>query len=99
MMAKQIKSGLMILVCSLLLAGCGLTIGPKVENRAIIVKAGTPIECLEQVTVRAHILKETGEAVNARIWEQDVGGWIMMHPDHWKSLKGELGRLRKKVGE
>jgi len=98
MMAKLIKSVCLILVCSLL-AGCSLTIGPKVENRSIIVKSGVPIECLDQIKVRSHVLTEKDEVTGARVFRQDVGGWIMMHPDHWKSLKAEVERLREKVGE
>lgn len=94
-MGKRIRSALAILICSLL-AGCSLTIGPKVENKHIIVNAGVPIECLQQVTVKCHVLKDSGET---NIIEQDVGGWIMMPPDHWKSIKSEIQRLRVKAGE
>ena len=91
------KNVLKILVCSICLAilsGCNLTLGPIAEREAIIVKAGVPIECLTQTKVRAHILKEKGEA---HVFTQDIGGWIMMHPDHWKSLKAKIKRLEEKA--
>ena len=98
MTERLTRSACLILACSLL-AGCSLTIGPKVENRAIIVQSGIPIECLDQVKVRAHVLREKGEGESARVFKQDVGGWIMMHPDHWKSVKAEIERLREKAGD
>ncbi len=93
-MARQTRSALTILACSglLLLAGCGLTLGPVVKTRYIIVKPGLPVEILESKVLRCRLVKdEKGDAV-----KQDVGGWIAMHPDHWDSVKKEIERLRKK---
>jgi hypothetical protein len=90
----------MSLVCSLfLLVGCsGFAIGPTIERKAIIVRAGTGIEILDQVTVKGHVLKDsTDDKVES--FEQDIGGWIAMHPDHWEAVKREINRLRVKVGE
>lgn len=80
----------MLLVLLLLLNGCGLTLGPVIERKTIIVRAGTAIECLEQIEVKAHTLKRPKE-----VFQQDIGGWIIMHPDHWEALKREIERLRK----
>lgn len=81
----------------ILMMGCsGLTIGPVVEKKAIIVRAGTAIEIVEQVEVDARLLKKDGAT---DIFQQDVGGWVTMHPDHWDALKREVERLRKKAGE
>lgn len=88
-MARLIRNVWAILACSLL--GCSLTLGPTVEKKAIIVRAGTAIECVEQVEVQARLLKGDGKT---DLFHQDVGGWIMMHPDHWESLKREILRLR-----
>lgn len=89
-MAKRIRIGLTILVCSLVLCGCNLTLGPKIETRYVIVKAGLPVEILENETVRCRVLKyETGDAV-----KQDIGGWIAMPPAHWQSVKNEITKLR-----
>jgi len=98
-MARRTKSGWTIWVASglLFLHGCsGLTIGPVVEKKAIIVRSGVPIEIVEQVEVEARVLKEDGPS---DLFLQDVGGWITMHPDHWQSIKNEIERLRKKVGK
>ena len=98
MMAKQIKNVLKTLVCSILIlsfSGCGLTLGPVVKTRYVIVKSGLPIEVLENRKVICRIIKdEKGDPV-----VQDIGGWIMMHPDHWKSLKAEVKRMKKELGE
>ena len=56
MTERLTKNVLTILVCSLL-CGCSLTIGPKVENRAIIVQAGVPIECLDYYPNRAPAIR------------------------------------------
>ena len=94
------KNDWKIWACSIaliILSGCSLTLGPVVERKSIIVQAGVPIECLEQIKVRAHILKDKDGETDVFI--QDIGGWIMMHPDHWKSLKETIDRLKKKCGE
>jgi len=57
----------------------------------VIVRSGTAIECLENTEVRARVLAGDGES---KVFDQDVGGWIMMHPDHWEALKREIQRLR-----
>ena len=86
------------LVCSLiLLAGCsGFAIGPTVEIRSIVVRAGVPIEVMENETVDARVMKEDGPT---DIFQQDIGGWITMPPDHWETFKKEYERLKKKAGE
>jgi hypothetical protein len=80
----------------LVVPGC-LTIGPVIERKAIIIKAGTAIEVLEQVEVDARVMNRGDSKVD--VFRQDIGGWITMHPDHWDSLKREIQRLRKKAGE
>jgi ABC-type uncharacterized transport system permease subunit len=87
-----------IWVCSLAalaLAGCDLTLGPKTETRYVIVKAGVPVELLENRELRARVLTdETGAEIR-----QDAGGWIAMPPEHWESVSREIKRLRVKCGE
>jgi hypothetical protein len=83
----------------LLLTACGgLTIGPTIERKAIIVHAGTPIVVMESVTVEAVVMADK-DVEDADVFEQEVGGWVMMHPDHWVSVKNEMQRLRLKAGE
>lgn len=83
------KSVFAIWVCSLL-AGCsGLTLGPTVERQVIVVRAGTAIEVLDSVEVEARVLTEEGA-----VFQQNIGGWIAMHPDHWEAVKREITRLR-----
>lgn len=74
-------------------SGCaGLMLGPVVERRVIIVRAGVPIEITDQIKVHGHVLKEDGTSTD--IVEVDIGGWVAMHPDHWEALKREVRRLR-----
>lgn len=97
--ACPIRTLVLIAALTALIAsqGCsGFTLGPVVEKKAIIVRAGTAIEIVEQIKVEARILREDGPS---DIFQQDVGGWITMHPDHWEALKREMTRLRKKAGE
>ena len=98
-MERLIKSVLKILVCSIIFiaTGCSLTLGPVAEKKAIIVNAGTGIEVLEQIKVNCRILNSEDGEVD--VFKQDIGGWITMHPDHWKSVKTEIKRLRVKCGE
>jgi len=86
-----------IWVCSLFvicLTGCNVTLGPRVEKKMIIVQAGTPIEVLTQTVVDCRVLTETGMG-EVDVCQQDIGGWIMMHPDHWKSLKLKYKELEE----
>lgn len=95
------RKGLRIWVSNLflilVLCGCGLTLGPRVETNLIILKPGLPIEILENRTVKAHLLTDKEGAV--KIFKQDIGAWISMPPEHWESIKKEMERLRKKCGE
>lgn len=96
-MVRLMRNVWTISVCSLLLVGCsGLTLGPTVERTAVIVRAGTAVEIVEDVAVTARVLKEDGTTEE---FQQHVGGWITMHPDHWETLKREFARLRIKAGE
>lgn len=79
-----------ILACSLI--GCDLTLGPITKTTAVVVKPGTGIECLKNVTVPGRLLaQKDGEYAEIR---QDIGGWIMLHPDHWESTKTTIQKLR-----
>lgn len=82
------------LACCMVAWGCsGLTIGPKVETRVIIVQPGLPVEILDSVVVSARVLRRDGDAPTD-VFQQDIGGWVAMHPGHWDSLKREIARLR-----
>jgi len=70
-------------------AGCGLSIGPQVETRYVLIHTGKPLEVLENRTVKGRVLDGTGAAVT-----QDVGGWVMMPPDHWDAVKRALERAQ-----
>lgn len=91
------KTALKILACSFVLAcagGCGLTIGPVIENRAVIVNPGVPVELLENRKIRCHVITDKDGEI--KILKQDVGGWVAMPPEHWQTLKNEMERLRAK---
>lgn len=107
-MGSRTRSAWTTWACSaalLLLSGCAeLTIGPRVEKKAIIVKAGVPVEILQNKTLPCRVLTDADGEYDE--WQQDVGGWVAFHPDHWKSLKAsvdalkaEVARLKAKCGE
>jgi hypothetical protein len=73
--------GLVLIGVASAIAGCGLTIGPVVERKVLVVKAGQPVRVLENVTVKAERLAD-GE----RLGEVDIGGWIAMPPEHFDEL-------------
>lgn len=93
-MTRTMLNAFAILVFSVLpfVAGCGgLTLGPVIEKKAIIVRAGTGIEIVEQTAVEARVLNPDGPS---DLFEQDIGGWIALHPDHWQAVKNEVENLR-----
>jgi len=76
----------MTLICLLSAAsGCGLTLGPVTKTEYVLIHPGKPLTALENKTVRARVLDGTGDAV-----KQDIGGWIMLPPDHWEAIKKRL---------
>lgn len=73
----------LLMLCSLsVMTGC--TIGPTVEVRHVLIHPGQPLRVLENITVRGERLDGGGVA------EHDVGGWVMMPPSHWQTVKGVL---------
>lgn len=101
-MARAMRNVSRILACSLLvlvLAGCDISLGPKIEKRAIMVYPGVPVEIIQSAKVECHTLAKTEKEGETDVFKQDVAGWVAMPPDHWRSLKAEVQRLRKKCGE
>lgn len=79
----------LLMAVSLSISGCGgVTLGPRVEIRYVIVKPGQPIRILENKTVRGERLD--GEPGSAPI---DIGGWIAMPPEHWDAVKERLEKV------
>ncbi len=75
-----------LMLSFLMNSGCtGVTLGPQVRTEYTIVHVGKPLQVLESSTVKGRVLDGSGDAVN-----QDVGGWIMMPPDHWEVVKRNL---------
>ena len=66
-------------------SGCDFAIGPKVRTDYVVMHPGRPLQILENVTVKGRILDGDGDAV-----EQDVGGWVVMPPDHWAAVQRSL---------
>ena len=68
--------------------GCaGVTLGPQVRTEYTILHPGRPMQVLDGITVQGRALDGSGDAVR-----QDVGGWIMMPPDHWAAIQRALER-------
>lgn len=63
----------------LMLTGC--VIGPTVEVRHVLIHPGQPLRVLDNVTVSGERLDGGGAA------EHDIGGWVVMPPDHWAAIK------------
>ena len=60
-------------------SGCsGLTFGPQVETRYVLVMPGRPLRILQNTTVQGKLLDDSGQVVN-----QAIGGWVCMPPEHW----------------
>lgn len=77
-------------------AGCngGLTLGPTVERSVVLLKAGQPVQVLENRTVKARPLNGPDQVVRV-----DIGGWVAMPPEHFDELMGLLtGKPSAKPG-
>lgn len=72
-----------------LVAGCGVTLESGVTDRPVILRPGTP------VVIRENAVLECAPLTGGAAFRQDVGGWVAMPEDHWKSVKNEILRLRK----
>jgi hypothetical protein len=81
--------GVLTLIC-LLSWGCDLTLGPKVKTVYTVVFPGKPLEILEPVKVRGKVLGETGDPV-----VQNVGGWVVMPPEHWDAVQRALNTKKE----
>lgn len=86
---------LLMLMCCLIsalwLTGCGLTLGPTTEVRYLVVHPGQPLRVMEQTTVTGERLDGGGPA------SFDVGGWIMMPPDHWTVVEKLIKKAQADV--
>lgn len=65
-------------------SGCGIRIGPVVETRYVILKPGQPGRVMENVTVPMSSLGHD------EIAPQDIGGWVVMPPEHWAAVMRAL---------
>ena len=70
-----------ILPTLIFLSGCDLTLGPKVKTEYLFIHAGVPCRVVDDVTVRVRLDKE-----NAATVKQNIGGWVVLHPDHFEKL-------------
>jgi len=62
------------------IATSGCTIGPRVETRWVILTPGLPARVMEHVRVQTTTLNGEEHA------EQDIGGWVVMPPEHWELM-------------
>lgn len=62
-----------------------MTLGPKVEAKAVIVHPGQPLRALENISVKA----QTADGTQV---SQDIGGWVAMPPEHWDAIKRVLDK-------
>lgn len=79
-------------MCCLASLGCGgVRIGPQVETRYVIQKAGKPFRILGNVKVNGRLMDDDGATVI-----QDVGGWVTMPPEHWEAVQRALEKATEK---
>lgn len=84
MKPRHLSLLLIAIVCSMI-SGCAeVTVGPRVETRYVIVKAGQPIRILENHRVKGERLDGGGVA------DLDIGGWVAMPSEHWQQVKALL---------
>lgn len=76
---------LLAMTIACMTSGCDVTLGPKTKTEYVLVHTGKPLEVLENRSVKGRVLDGSGAAV-----QQDVGGWVMMPPDHWEAVKRRL---------
>jgi len=83
MKSKTIRGFLALLLIATCLPnlGCSGTLGPRVETKYVILKAGRPGRVLENQRVKVQALNDD------TIKEVDIGGWIVMPPEHFEALK------------
>lgn len=71
---------LILVLCCLLcttLSTTSCTLGPTVETRYVIVHPGQPLRAMANQQIDGERMDGAG------VVSQDVGGWVMMPPDHW----------------
>jgi len=54
------------------------------RTRVVLIREGTPVQCLENRRVKARALGQQ------EIIEREVGGWIMIPPKRWKLIENKL---------
>lgn len=59
------------------LSGCGLSVGPRVEDRIIFVRPGPVARVAESKTVEVLVEKD-GTVYRAK---QEIGGWYVLPPE------------------
>ncbi len=65
--------------------GCDLTLGPKQKTNWVILHPGKPGQILRNTKALLNVFKGHKEPVT-----QDIGGWIVMPPDHWEAVERAL---------
>jgi hypothetical protein len=84
---------------TVVLSGCWVQFGPVVKNELLVIKAGVPVEILQNKTLRGRVISEGSKDGTIKEVEQDIGGWVAMPPEHWELIQDEIKRLRAKCGE
>lgn len=88
----------MLTTCTILaFSGCSFSpsIGPKVEDHYVILKAGMPCRILDDVKSKTQPLaaeKVDGAPLKGLV-DQNIAGWVAMPPEHWATVEKKLKRL------
>ena len=86
------------LICFLLLPGCAVSVGPQTKFETVVLRPGTPLRVTKNATVEGKPMNVPGtEKMPAH--KQDVGGWVMMPPEHFTTMNETIVRLAKENSE
>lgn len=88
-MIRKLLCSLMYILCMMIL-GC---LRPNEKQTYVVVEPGDPIQALDTQDGKAQKVIVTGTTMKGgNIAKQDVTGWIMMPPSHWKVISTQLER-------
>jgi hypothetical protein len=87
----KIITCLLTMILLFMTSGCSLR--PEEKNTYVIVHPGDPIQALDLKDGKAQKVIITGKSSKTgAVGTQDVTGWFMMDPDHWKAIKEDLDK-------
>jgi hypothetical protein len=88
-------STILVLMALSLTSGCSILGGT--HNEYTIVEPGMPIQAVGNKKGKSEKNVVTGQELKSgKIATQDVNGWVMMPPSHWRVVANILEQAKKK---